>query len=132
MFDTEIFDPMSGRRLFPRIGDKREMQIENQLEGNEFGSPIDFLLIDSRSGVLTNGKNVTLRGPDAPIPGGFAEAVEAIVGAEIDERGVYRAVGDPDSRPTATAADVRALIAKIDPKSPWADFLRERFPDLFN
>jgi hypothetical protein len=107
--DTEVYDPRSGRLIYPRL------------------EPVVRFSNDGRSVVLQNRQTMSLRLTDGSMPDGFAELAEGIIGAYLDERGIYHVTGTDDSRPIATANELQSLVSRLDPKSPWTKFARERF-----
>ncbi len=116
--DTEIYDPFSGRLIYQQLGPQR---------GQDGFGAVEAELPDGKSVVLQNGKILRLRLAGGPMPDGFADLAEGIVGAYIDERGVYHVEGASESRPIVTTKEIQRRLSELDPKSEWTGFAKNRF-----
>lgn len=119
-YDTELYDPGSGRLLYPRFRSR-------SYDINPAGSAIHEFVGNGQSVQLMTGQKMQLRLANGQMPKGFAEVAEAIVGAYLDERGVFYRSGAAGTRPLSTTNDLRQMIDKLPPKSSWTTFIKARF-----
>lgn len=115
--DTEIYDTRSGRLLYQRFGPERPNNAFVAIQGEA---------ADGKSVLLRNGTIVQLRLTDGSMPGGFATIAEGIIGAYLDDRGVYHLQGAQDARPCASIRDLRAIVDEMDSSSSWTKFAKEK------
>jgi len=118
--DTDIYDPLTGRMIYDRFGPGQE----GCPSCSDKPDAVKAELPDRNSVLLQSGKTVRLHMADGPMPEGFAEFAESVVGAYIDERGIYRVLGTTGSRPIQKPAD---LLSRLDPESRWSEFASRRF-----
>jgi hypothetical protein len=122
--DTEIYDPLRGRLLFPRFSGVL-------LGHNDRGLPgIRRMTGDNREVEMMNRQVVTLRFTTTPMPTGFADLAEAWIGARIDSNNVYQICGEPGAPPCMIDIELKKLAAQLEPDSDWTKFANRRLSSL--
>jgi len=118
--DTEVYDARSGRLMFARFNEAPKTTEPSW-------NMIRTISADGRSAVLLNGQTVLLSAARNGMPEKFADLAEAVIGAYLDERGVYHIAGARGARAILTKGQIATVLNELEPQSDWTMFAKERF-----
>ncbi len=122
--DTEIYDPLRGRLLFPRFSGTSRGHNDRALFG------VRRMTGDNRGVEMMNKQVVTLRFTSDPMPAKFADLAEALIGARVDANNVYQVFGEPGAPACMTDASLKGLAAQLESDSEWTKFANRRLSSL--